>query len=60
MDAEDRIKVNYAILRDFVVEQAASEKMPKQGVKALKAALNLGEQLLLDIHRIARNGDGSP
>lgn len=58
--AEDKIKANFAIIREFVINQAQVEKLPKDVQKTIKACLNLGEQLLLDIHTIAKNGSGSP
>jgi hypothetical protein len=60
MDKTDTIRANFSVLREFILEHSDVEKMPKEGRRALKAALNLGEQLLVDIHTIARNGGGSP
>jgi hypothetical protein len=52
--ASDRdISGHCAVLREFILKQAKAEAMPKEGRAALKSALFLGEQLLLDIHAIA-------
>lgn len=52
--ASDRdIQGHCTVLREFIVKQARDEKMPKEGVTALKSALFLAEQLIIDIHAIA-------
>lgn len=51
--SKSNIRGNFAVLREGLLDFAKADKVPKHGVVMIKALVNLAEQIVLDINRIA-------